>query len=156
MRTTVLKNVLLSCGGYFVAAGLLHAPLVWLWSFVSNHLTFTVGIETIVLMPVVMGLPEILVACLAGAAIASTVEAAHPSRWALVPAMFFMLQRVFAQRWWAQPPTANDRAAMLVEAALPVIACILTATFVEARLRRTPPNLALHPTAEVNPPVGRG
>jgi hypothetical protein len=135
MRLRTLKNVLLSCGAYYVAVSLLYGPLVWAWSFVSNRLSFTVGIETIVLMPLVMGVPEILVAIIVGAAIAATVDARHASRWALIPAALFVLQRVFARRWWAQPPTFEDQAAMVVEAALPVVTCILAATVFESRLR---------------------
>ena len=136
MRLTALKNILLACGAYYVAAWWL-GPLVWLWSFVSNNVSFTVGIETILLMPIVMGVPEIVLACGAGAAIAATADSRHPSRWALLPAGLFLMQRLFARRWSAQPPTFEDQAAIAVEALLPAVACILAATFVESWSRRT-------------------
>lgn len=127
-----LKNVLLSCGA-FALAGLFHLPLVWLWSAVSNRASFTVGIETMLLMPLVMGLPEILVACGAGAAVAATAESRYPSRWSLIPAGLSVLQRVFARRWWAQPPGLEDQVAVVIEAAVPAVACVLTATLLERR-----------------------
>jgi hypothetical protein len=155
MGVTALKNTLLACGAYYVAMWL-YGPLVWLWSFVSNRLTFTGGIETIVLMPIVMGVPEMLVACGAGVAVVATVDAKHPSRWALLPAGLFLMQHAFARRWWARSPTFEDQVAIVVEAALPAVACILAATVLESRVRRTPPDRALHPTAAVDGPNGRG
>lgn len=155
MRLSTLKNILLSFGAYYVGVWLLYGPLVWVWSFVSNRLSFTVGIETIVLMPLVMGVPEIVVAMVVGAAIAATVDARHASRWALVPAALFVLQHVFARRWWGRSPTFEDQAARVVEAALPVVACILAATVFESRLRQAPPNQALSSRAAGNLPDGR-
>ncbi len=135
MRLTALRNILLASGAYYVSAWWL-GPVVWLWSFVSNRLSFTVGIETMLLMPLVMGVPEIVLACGAGAAVAATAESPHPSRWALLPAGLFAMQRVFAQRWSAQPPTFEDHVSIAVGAILPAVACILAATFAEGRLGR--------------------
>lgn len=151
---TMLRNVLLACGAYFVAAWLL-VPLVLLWNFVSSRLSFTEGIESMVLMPIVMGVPEIVVASGVGAAVAATVQATRPSRWALIPAALFVMQHVLTPRWWAQPPTTTDRITLAIEAALPAVACVLSATIFERRLRRTPAGHALHLTAAIDVPDGR-
>jgi hypothetical protein len=45
---------------------------------------------------------------------------------------------------------------MVVDAALPVAACLIAAAVVESRVSRTPPNQALHPAVVEAAPDGRG
>jgi hypothetical protein len=141
-----LKNLLVVCGAYYLA-GWLHLPLAWLWSFASDRMSFEVGVETTLLMPLVMGLPMAATAFGAGALIARVVDAKYPSRWALIPALLFVLRHLLGRRWWAQPPTLADYVGIAVEAAFPAVACILGAAVLEGRARRQTPDQALKPTA---------
>lgn len=143
MNASVLRNTLLACGAYYLALWL-YVPLTALWSVVSNRLSFTVGVETIVLMPIVLGLPELVLAGAVGAVVAATAAARHPSRWALLPAALFVTQHAFARHSWARPPDFDDRVRLVVEAVLPAVVCILAATIVEGRAKRPAPDQALH------------
>jgi hypothetical protein len=138
------------CGAYYIAAWL-YLPLAWLWDFVSRRMSFRVGVETMLLMPLVMGLPMAVVAFAAGALIGRTVDARHPSRWALVPALLFLQQHLLGRRWWATPPTVTDWVGIAVEAAFPAVACVLGAVWIEGRRLRPRP----HPAPEP-PPTGEG
>jgi hypothetical protein len=143
-RTTemsILRNLLVVCGAYYVAIWL-YLPLAWLWAFVSSRMSFTVGVETMLLMPLVMGLPMAVVAFAAGALVARTIEDRYPSRWALIPALLFLQHHLLGGRWWAEPPTLTDHIGIAVEAAFPAVACVLGAVVVEGRRLRTPPNRA--------------
>lgn len=149
-----LRNLLLASGAYYLPMFFLYGPLVVAWSYVSNRLSFVVGLESVIVMPVVLGAPKLVIAGAVGAIVSLLAEARYPSRWALVPAGLFSLQSLFAQREWAQPPELHDRASMLVEAALPVVACLVTATIAERWSKQPPPDQALHPTADSDSPVG--
>jgi hypothetical protein len=130
------KNTLLSFGAYY-ASTWLYWPLQWLWSFVSNRLSFTQGVESMLLMPFLLGVPEMLVAFCAGMAVSATVEANRPSRWAFITAAFFVVRHASARYFWAHPPTFEERGEIIVAAALPVVACILGAIVVETPRRRS-------------------
>lgn len=133
MRKTLIRNGLIS-GGAFYASLWVVPPVTMAFAPITNGLTFLDGVETALIMPLVLGIPLALVAAAAGASTTWLVESNQALRWAVLTAVPYAVFS-FLGHHWLVPPRLDQRIGQVVQALLPAVACVLGAIFVERRQR---------------------
>jgi hypothetical protein len=127
------RNLLIGGGAYYLSWFLAN-PLAIGIGKLTNGITYSGDFEGAVLLPLVIHLPEALIASVVGASVVWLVESNRPIRWAIVPTFLYALAvRHFVH--WAHPPTLIERVGAIIGALFPAIACMITAIF--AARRRT-------------------
>jgi len=127
------RNLLVGVGAYYLS-WFLSNPLAIGIGRLTNGIRYSGDFEGAVLLPLVVHLPEAIIATVVGASVVWMVESNRPICWAIVPTFLYALAaRHFVH--WAHPPTLIERMGAIIGALLPAIACVVAAVF--AARRRT-------------------
>ena len=136
IQTAAIKtrNLLVGVGAYYLSWFLAN-PLAIGIGKLTNGVTYSGDFEGAVLLPLVVHLPEAIIATVVGASVVWLVESNRPIRWGVVPTFLYALAaRHFVH--WAHPPTLIERVGAIIGALFPAIACAVAAVFA-ARRRMT-------------------
>jgi hypothetical protein len=133
-----IRNLLVCVGSYYLSWFLAN-PVAMGIGKLTNRITYTGDFQGGVLLPLVIQLPQAVIAAVVGASVVWLVESNRPMRWAVVPTFLYALAvRHFAH--WAHPPTLIERAGAMIGGLFPAIACMSAAVFVARR--RTAPHVS--------------
>lgn len=100
--------------------------MFWLsmpWARLVEGITYKSELSFALLSPIVLGLPEAVIAIGVGGLTAYLVESTHPRRWVLVPAVLYAVL-AFTSVYWAEPPGFFERLEQLVGAAFTSGSCL--------------------------------
>ena len=121
---TVFRNSLIAAGAFYLSYWVA-PPLEWGYSKLV-HLRFVGYFETAVLMPLLMNLPDALVAVGVGASVAWLVDSKRPAAWVAIPAALYVYFDYVGYSW-VQPPTISQRLGQVVGALFLAFACFVGA-----------------------------
>ncbi len=126
-----VRNLLIGIGAYYLSWFLAN-PLAIGIRKLTNGITYSGDFEGGILLPLVIHLPEALIAFVVGVSVVRLVESDRPLLWAIVPTFLYALAaRHFVH--WAHPPTLIERVGAIIGALFPAIACMVAATFATRR-----------------------
>jgi len=103
----------------------------------TDRATYQRGLQATLQVPLVSRLPHAVVAAAAGVVIAYTVESAHRSSWALIPALLYAMD-LWAGYQWIQTPSSMMRAEQVIGSVIPAVVCVIAAALTEKHLSRPP------------------
>lgn len=114
---------MVGAGAYYVAQWLLVPISIVFWKFTSG-IIYRGDFAGYVVMPLVVHLPQAVVAAVAGAIVVWLVESDRPVRWAVLPALLYAVLG-FYNHHWSQPPRLLDRVSETIAALFPALACVV-------------------------------
>jgi len=142
LNVLTAKNLLVGAGACYLS-GWLALPLEIGFGKLTQGAIYRGDFAGAVVMPLVVHLPEALVATAVGATVVWLVEADRPVVWAIFPALLYALSG-FLGYHWARPPMLLDRVQQTVGSVFPALTCVVGG-MVAGRRRASPRSAEITP-----------
>lgn len=109
--------------GVFYLCQWLAAPLTMGFATFTDHFVYRGDFNGHVVMPLVVQLPQALVAVVAAVVVVWLVESKRPMAWVLLPAALYAFLGFYGYHW-GRPPLPLDRLTETISALFPALACV--------------------------------